>query len=159
MNIRDATSKDVSAILKQNYTIPRFQRPYSWGKEEIDLFYDDITADSPQYFIGHMVTFRISDDTKGVIDGQQRLTTITLILCAIRNRFIQLADQNLTKGVQTYIQKENRDGILQNVLISESSSPFIQTSFQDVPEDVDHLVDVEPQTEEERALKAAFALT
>jgi uncharacterized protein with ParB-like and HNH nuclease domain len=156
MNIRDATNKSVSDILKQYYTIPRFQRPYSWGKEEIDLFYDDIVTGSSQYFIGHMVTYRINDDTKGVIDGQQRLTTITLILCAIRNKFIQLGDESLTKGVQTYIQTENRDGVLQNVLISESSSPYIQKVFQDAPEDADHPVEATPATEEEEALKAAF---
>jgi len=156
MNILDATNKSVSDILKQNYTIPRFQRPYSWGREEIDLFYDDITTDSSQYFIGHMVTYRISDDTKGVIDGQQRLTTITLILCAIRNKFIQLGEDNLTKGVQTYIQFKDRDGILQNVLSSESSSPFIKKAFQDVPEDIDHPIETTPETEEEKNLKLAF---
>jgi len=156
MNIRDATNKSVSDILKQYYIIPRFQRPYSWEREEIDLFYDDITADSLQYFIGHMVTYRISDDTKGVIDGQQRLTTITLILCAIRNRFIELGEQNLAKGVQTYIQTEDRDGVLQNVLMSESSSPFIKKAFQDAPQDADHPIEATPETEEEETLKAAF---
>jgi uncharacterized protein with ParB-like and HNH nuclease domain len=156
MNIRDATDKSVSDILKQSYTIPRFQRPYSWGKEEIDLFYTDVTADNLQYFIGHMVTYRISDDIKGVIDGQQRLTTMTLILCAIRNKFIQLGDDSLTKGVQTYIQNKNRDGVLQNVLISESSSPFIQKFFQDAPQDAGHPEEGTPGTEEEKALQAAF---
>lgn len=152
MNIRDATNKSISDILKQYYEIPRFQRPYSWGREEIDLFYEDIIASGSQYFIGHMVTYRISDDKKGVIDGQQRLTTITLILCAIRNKFNELGDNNLTKGVQTYIQAEDRDGQLQNILILESSYPYINRAFQDIRKDTE----VTPATEEERTLAAAF---
>ena len=156
MNILDATNKSVSGILKQYYKIPRFQRSYSWEKEEIELFYEDIFRDDSQYFIGHMVTYKISDDIKGVIDGQQRLTTITLILCAIRNKFIELLDNSLVNGIQKYIQVEDRNGKLKNVLISESSSPFIKQAFQDIPRDLNDILKVTPKTEEEKTLNAAF---
>jgi len=156
MNIRDAKDKTVGEVLKNYYKIPRFQRPYSWGKEEIELFYEDIFNSDENYFIGHMVTYQISDDIKGVIDGQQRLTTITLILCAIRNQFIDLGENTLVDGIQNYIQSKNRDGVLQNSLISESSSPFIKQAFQDTPKEVNVAFEINAATEEEKALKAAF---
>jgi uncharacterized protein with ParB-like and HNH nuclease domain len=156
MTILRADRLTVSEILEKTYFIPRFQRPYSWGTEEIELFYNDIKENDMNYFIGNMVTYKISEDKKGVIDGQQRLTTITLALCAIRNKFIELNDDKLTKGIQRYIQKTDRNGELQNILISDSSSPYIKESFQDIPNNVNDLFKLDAQTEEERFLKSAY---
>jgi uncharacterized protein with ParB-like and HNH nuclease domain len=156
MTILRADALTISEILEKSYLIPRFQRPYSWGTEEIELFYNDIKENTANYFIGHMVTYKITDDKKGVIDGQQRLTTITLALCAIRNKFIEIGEKKLSEGVQKYIQKTDRHGELQNILISESSSPFIKESFQDIPNNINDIFKSQAQTEEEKSLKSAY---
>ena len=72
MKIR-SIDKDIKDILESGfYRIPRFQRPYSWDRENIEDFWNDviINADA-DYFIGSMVVFKPpSSDTAGVVDGQ-----------------------------------------------------------------------------------------
>src|SRR5215208_2606034 len=72
------------------YRIPRFQRPFSWEKDQVEEFWVDTIAESQfDYFIGSIVVYEENKSKKwlGVVDGQQRLTTITLILCSLRDAF------------------------------------------------------------------------
>ena len=78
------------------FYIPIFQRPYSWGKTECQKLWEDIVdffitkepykvqlADAPKYFLGALVVYQDGpDETKrmAVIDGQQRITTLMLLL-------------------------------------------------------------------------------
>ena len=83
----DSSDKNIKSLLSANYyKIPRFQRPYSWTQENISDFWTDTIVDSDtDYFIGSIVVFDAGNDTFGIVDGQQRLSTITMVLCAIRN--------------------------------------------------------------------------
>ena len=69
------------------YEIPIYQRNYAWGKDEIDTLvqdvYDAFRGGKPTYYIGTLVTYYRGDRAYEVIDGQQRLTTITLVLTAL----------------------------------------------------------------------------
>lgn len=79
----------------KQYVIPLFQRPYSWKKSEWQTLWDDIvelcTVDYPRiHFMGSIVTSQIPCVPQGVtqyllIDGQQRLTTILILFCALRD--------------------------------------------------------------------------
>src|SRR5262249_31922012 len=73
----ESTDQDIRNLLSSGYyLIPRFQRPYSWTRENIQEFWDDIVRDRPiDYFIGSMVAFKEGNQRYGVVDGQQRLTT------------------------------------------------------------------------------------
>lgn len=86
----DAADKDIGDILNLGYfKIPRFQRPYSWELDEVQTFWDDvINGTTDDYFIGSMVAYQINKPYYGIVDGQQRLTTITLMLAALRNAFL-----------------------------------------------------------------------
>ena len=75
------------------YIVPDYQREYVWTDKEINLLIDDIneqieTSNPREYFIG---TVLVSPTEKPnhyeVIDGQQRLTTFFLLLCALKNLF------------------------------------------------------------------------
>ncbi|MDR0288195.1 MAG: DUF262 domain-containing protein [Clostridiales bacterium] len=72
---------------KATYEVPIYQRNYAWEKDEISALiqdvYDACIADKPKYFIGTLVSFHKGDQVYEVIDGQQRLTTINLILNAL----------------------------------------------------------------------------
>ena len=74
----------VEFILQSHYfEIPRFQRPYSWERDNWEEFWNDVFLTKQQdYFIGSIVTFA-KGQYKAIVDGQQRLTTITLLLAAI----------------------------------------------------------------------------
>ncbi len=67
------------------YRVPRFQRDYSWGEEEWDDLWQDILGTLPQdgepaHYMGYLVLQSSDDKIFEVIDGQQRLTTLSLIV-------------------------------------------------------------------------------
>ncbi len=71
------------------YSIPKYQREYTWSYREWDALYDDISENNPEYFIGSIICIPLGDTINPymeVIDGQQRLTTISLFLAAIYTR-------------------------------------------------------------------------
>lgn len=73
---------------KKTYLIPIYQRNYAWEEDEITALikdvYDSMKKDSKSpYYIGTLVTYKRGDNVYEVIDGQQRLTTIYIILKAL----------------------------------------------------------------------------
>lgn len=74
------------------YKIPKYQRAYTWNQNHWKALYDDLMENGKEYFIGSIICINTADDAVScqrleVIDGQQRLTTITLFLAAIYNKF------------------------------------------------------------------------
>lgn len=77
------------------YTIPKYQREYTWGYQQWEALYDDISENNDEYFIGSIICIPLGDTIKPyleVIDGQQRLTTICLFLTAIYTRLKEYKD-------------------------------------------------------------------
>lgn len=77
-----------SAGLPLIYTIPIYQRNYAWSDDQIKALVDDVYDSylknkSARYYIGTLVTFKRAETVYEVIDGQQRLTTIFLLLKAM----------------------------------------------------------------------------
>lgn len=82
------------------YRIPRFQRDYSWTEEEWeDLWMDIVGAlkpgGEPAHYMGYLVLQSDNDKIFDVIDGQQRLTTISLIVLAVLKSLQHLIAENL----------------------------------------------------------------
>lgn len=80
------------------YVIPRFQRDYSWTQDEWDDLWQDIEATlspdgDPAHYMGYLVLQ--TDDSKlfTVIDGQQRLTTLSLLALSVIAGLLDLADK------------------------------------------------------------------
>ena len=74
------------------YKIPKYQRAYTWNQYHWKALYDDLIENGKGYFIGSIICINTADDSIGyqcleVVDGQQRLTTITLFLAAIYSKF------------------------------------------------------------------------
>jgi len=78
------------------YEIPRFQRDYAWTREQCESLWTDwknlIDTNSTAHFLGPMVVVRIENQGKKflVIDGQQRITTLQMIISLIRDRWVEL---------------------------------------------------------------------
>ncbi len=99
------------------YRVPRFQRDYSWTEEEWEDLWVDIqgtisTGGEPAHYMGYLVLQTKDDKTFDVIDGQQRLTTLSLIVLAILKNLTRLIDsgqdpdrnrQRMNQIRQTYI--------------------------------------------------------
>lgn len=69
------------------YAIPRYQREYSWSKNQWESLFDDVLENDPGYFLGSIICINQSTDTLSVqklelIDGQQRLTTLSLLFAS-----------------------------------------------------------------------------
>lgn len=88
----EASEKSLSQLLSGNTTfaIPDYQRNYAWKSEQIDAFMQDVLAlvenPSDQHFFGPLVLLDAGNGKSSVIDGQQRLTTIVILLCLIRDK-------------------------------------------------------------------------
>ncbi|MFA4831864.1 DUF262 and DUF1524 domain-containing protein [Helicobacter pylori] len=97
------------------FVIPIYQRLYSWGKEQCEQLWDDIIKIGGNdkmngHFIGSIL-YVLVDDTHSspllIIDGQQRLTTITLLFIALRNHS---SDEVKRKEIESYLINSNKDG-------------------------------------------------
>lgn len=82
--------KTLSEIFDWRYRIPDYQRPYGWENEHVEtLLADTFEAYkekyTSKYFLGSMVLRKIDESEYEVLDGQQRLTTIFLVLAVIRD--------------------------------------------------------------------------
>lgn len=146
--------RDVRQVLESGtYLIPRFQRPFSWDKENVEEFWVDSTAEvKKDYFIGAFVTYNISSSSYGLVDGQQRLTTITIALCAIRDKFMKLGHGALGKGVHRLIETRDLSDQAQFVLRTETSYPYLQAKIQSLEKEAS---DIEAG-EEEKAISVAY---
>lgn len=85
----EAKQKNIFDVfnIREQYSIPEYQRPYSWGFDECYMLYLDLIEafeNNEDYFLGNIILARSSDlETQSkldVIDGQQRLTSLLLIL-------------------------------------------------------------------------------
>ncbi len=80
------------------YRVPRFQRDYSWGEEEWDDLWQDILGTvkeggEPAHYMGYLVLQSADDKLFDVIDGQQRLTTLNVIVLAALRQLKRLIEQ------------------------------------------------------------------
>ncbi len=148
--------KDIKQVLETGYyNIPRFQRPYSWEKEHINEFWNDTVMGSEiDYFIGSFVVYKTNQGLYGIVDGQQRLTTLTMILCSIRDCYIGEGLEDLARGVHNLVERVDLSNKKQFILQTETSYPYLQEYIQKF-DDPD--IDVQLGSEEEN-LKAGFEL-
>lgn len=102
--IKETSQQTVRSLLSKNndkqndyrYIIPPYQREYSWQREQWDELFDDIQDNDAGYFLGSTICI-LSDDNAAnkyqevhVVDGQQRLTTLSLLLLAIYEKLKSL---------------------------------------------------------------------
>ncbi|MFG6595523.1 DUF262 domain-containing protein [Sulfitobacter sp. 1A13368] len=151
----ESQDQTVEALLKGTvFVIPSFQRPYSWEIDHINKFWDDILENiDDTYFIGSMVVYKGDRSKVFVVDGQQRLTTIAILLCALREGFKSIGATDLAEGIQTYIQQRDRDARTVYVLKTETSFPYLQEEvLKDGPATITTRFG-----DEERAIERAFS--
>ena len=139
----DSRLTTIDRFLKNNkFRIPRYQREYSWGKQQLDDFYTDIVTHikkedneykTQEYFFGTIILVGEKVDNSGgyleIIDGQQRITTITIFLSVLSNILYQY-DTNLSDKLWNYIIGENVDGELYKVMENETASDYFVNRVQ-----------------------------
>ena len=83
-----ATTKITDLFNDRYFEIPRYQRGYAWEKQHVRELFDDIKEaieSNSSHYIGTVVLSKCASDPKKyyVVDGQQRLTTITLLIALL----------------------------------------------------------------------------
>lgn len=109
LNVDQKNIKTLLTDKKSDFLIPDYQRPYAWQEEECQTLWEDIFTfaipsedatkfnSEDEYYLGPIVTFKNSSNKLEVIDGQQRLTTIMLLLRAFHISFGEMKDENSKK--------------------------------------------------------------
>ncbi|AYJ08351.1 DUF262 domain-containing protein [Helicobacter pylori] len=126
----DAEATTLLEFFKQTQTnqfvIPIYQRLYSWKKEQCEQLWDDIIKIGGNdkmngHFIGSILYAGVDDTHSSpllIIDGQQRLTTITLLFIALRNHS---SDEVKRKKMESYLINSGNDGDKKfRLILSES---------------------------------------
>ena len=97
--------------------VPRYQRDYKWERKLIEDIFEDIvmyTGDGHSGFIGSIVFCPRSDGLDDVVDGQQRLTTIT-VMAAILARMLAESDPNSALAAKAFALLQGHDGKMSKI--------------------------------------------
>lgn len=115
LNIDQKTIKELFSDKRADFLIPDYQRPYAWEEKECERLWDDIFEfaipdnnaekfdSGKEYFLGPIVTFK-NDGKSEIIDGQQRLTTLMLLLRAFYSKFGNMQDDK-SKSTRASIEQ------------------------------------------------------
>jgi uncharacterized protein with ParB-like and HNH nuclease domain len=99
---------DIDQGAREHFHVPKYQREYSWGRKEWEQLLLDIEENDPGYFMGSLICVKDGPDPVPgdeliyeVVDGQQRLTTLSLLLMALH--------ANLTDALAGYTFEDAED--------------------------------------------------
>lgn len=116
------------------YKIPRYQRKYVWNEEQWRNLIEDIILSMKKqeednyHFIGSFI-FEKNAERWTVVDGQQRLTTITILITVISKFFAVNNQANLYSGIRKYCTFNDDDGIQQMRVVNEDFTIFSNIVF------------------------------
>ncbi|MBP6280825.1 MAG: DUF262 domain-containing protein [Leptotrichiaceae bacterium] len=82
---------------KEKILIPEYQRSYAWTEDQVITLFDDLVEytnnqNESSYFLGCIVSFTNENKEQEIIDGQQRITTLFLLLRAIHKKLLKMSD-------------------------------------------------------------------
>lgn len=133
----------------RSYRVPPYQRDYSWSEEQWEDLWADVVALRPhpdrRHYLGALVVEEKSDREFLVIDGQQRLATLSLLALAVIARLGALADEDVDAAANAERARELRNrfvGEKDPASLTESSRLYLNET--DDPFYQDHLVQLRP---------------
>jgi uncharacterized protein with ParB-like and HNH nuclease domain len=96
----------ISSVLKgRRFKVPAYQRSYAWEKEHVEALLEDvheaIRSKENEYFLGSLVVTGPIGQRFEVVDGQQRLTTVSLLVAAIKDKFKKDGDMDVVSSIRS----------------------------------------------------------
>lgn len=130
----DANQMSLSSLIsssRHGFSVPDFQRNYSWTDSQLEQFFIDVTAVAedrfPDHFLGPIVLLN-SEHRKPVIDGQQRLTTLVVLAGLIRDKFVEdFADPQYEVDGTTQVHSNRINELL---FLNDLTTPLFQSNYQ-----------------------------
>jgi uncharacterized protein with ParB-like and HNH nuclease domain len=149
-------SKSLADVLRGNFIrIPRFQRPYDWDRDNLTEFWNDLRdRTEPDYFMGSIVIFTDQKEKNliSLVDGQQRITTITIMLSIIRELLKEFGEEGSSKGIHELIETRDIDDKSRFVLEHDPPDRFMQYAIQQQKRDAKLI----PEGTQQQNLQTAY---
>lgn len=114
----EVNKQSVEALLGSGKTkpfvIPEYQRPYAWTDEQVETLFEDLwdftatsggTEREGSYFLGSIVAYENEDGEQEIIDGQQRITSLFLLLRAIYTKLVATPVSERTPEANNFVGK------------------------------------------------------
>ena len=114
----EVNKQSVEALLgsgkSKPFVIPEYQRPYAWTDEQVETLFEDLwdftatsggTERESSYFLGSVVSYENEDGEQEIIDGQQRITSLFLLLRAIYTKLVATPASERTAEANNFIGK------------------------------------------------------
>jgi uncharacterized protein with ParB-like and HNH nuclease domain len=149
-----------------HYHIPRFQREYIWGKNNWSKLLEDIYENEPGHYMGSIICVHDTDPLSPgqehiyeVVDGQQRLTTLSIMLCAIYSKLNNevLKSKSSLKEDDEFIIKCNniKQRLLKKIEVKDHKVPWgIQKTGP-----IYYYLRVQPSTQENNLIDYQYILS
>lgn len=147
--IQSAKQITISALLGQDsegktfqYIIPPYQREYAWNKNQWDNLFDDLSENDKGYFLGSLICILGEENKATVIDGQQRLTTLNILLLAIYSKLKKMLNDDNNQKIMISNKSYNKAWLnLDEFLIYNDKTLKLTPSIQNNNQtDFDYLV-------------------
>lgn len=152
-------------VFSDFYVVPSYQREYVWDDAQVEKLLLDIHDEysengdgDSEYFIGSIVVTPTGDGTFELIDGQQRITTVFLILCSIRDRLVELAPESSTEALNTQIAATDTDDFGNDVFRYRVELQYQDSSrvLEHVAEEGSKALETEPTTRSVKNILDAY---
>ncbi len=114
----EVNKQSVEALLgsgkSKPFVIPEYQRPYAWTDEQVETLFEDLweftatsggTERESSYFLGSIVSYENENGEQEIIDGQQRITSLFLLLRAIYTKLVATPASERTAEANNFIGK------------------------------------------------------
>jgi len=122
-------------ISDNKLSVPLYQRSYAWEETHVSDLYDDLFSSirnsEDEYFIGSVV-ISSGKDRDEVVDGQQRLATISILLSAIRDYFYSVGDKERATDIQNqYLSNRDRRSqeVIPNLKLNSTDNNFFYNTI------------------------------
>ena len=143
------------------FEIPFYQRPYAWEEEQVSELLDDLLngmerGSEDPYFLGSVVLIKDENSPRSqVVDGQQRLTTLTILLCVLRELASEKDGRDIDRSIRQTGSNIHGTEDRYRISIREEDRDFFQEKIQ-VPGKIDGFLVEDPVafTDSRRLLQA-----
>lgn len=134
----DANVKQIKSLKDYFFIVPDYQREYVWEVEKnVSRFLQDINDEfnpnideQSNYFIGSLIVVEDKDGLYNVIDGQQRLTTIIITLCAMRETLAQVNNEDLAEE-RNELLKIIQDLLYEYSIGKKKKTPRLELQYEE----------------------------
>jgi uncharacterized protein with ParB-like and HNH nuclease domain len=123
-------TEDLNTILQSyQYVIPPFQRDYSWQTEHVEDFWNDasdsIKENNDNYYFGPMILVKTNhSSTFKVVDGQQRITTLSILLSVIRDIATQTGNGEVRANTMVYLMNSLKRVKIPSLKLNDNNDAY-----------------------------------